>query len=862
LLINEFGWAYKTDEGSEWVFNNRSKDKISLNYSSAKIDPDGYLWIVTNEALRKINIRSGEIVSFKPDPFNLNSILPLDANFFNESTIFLDRQGILWIPDFSQGISRLNLFESYFGLLKDSTGSPVPDVLSALESKDGSFWIGSAADNGGLFHYSPHKKMIKKYYSDSENSYTGRNSPPGRSVSTFLSHPYVFTIAQSNDGFIWTGGGSPGPQMGGVNRIRPGTNQITRFKNDPGDSNSIPGDWVFRILVDSSDRVWVASNNYPDYYAGFCFIDPVTENVTRGLKNPVTGLIDNNPYMPELVTSEGDIIIGNMGLDSAYIIDHKTLEVKPFGMKSPPEGQFYYSEQDDAGRFWFISTAGIGYLDSLHKNVEYFYDIRKNNVPVDEISGLKSDKEGKIWLSSDNGIFQFDPASGKLKHFGFNRGLQGNNYDFRINYKGPSGKIYFGGNGGINIFDPEDINTNPYPPEMVFTDLKLDGRSIKFGEDSAIRKPIFAADKIIVNPEVMTLSIDFSAIHFAGFKDNKYQYKLEGFDKSWIDGGTIGNATYTHLPPGEYSLYIKGSNWDGVWSDGNKSIAIVILPPWWKTWWANVLYALGFIGILGGIRKFELNRRQEKEDKRILELENKRKTDELEHARKLQLSMLPKEIPSVPDFEIAAYMKTATEVGGDYYDFYSAEDGNLTVILGDATGHGLDAGMMVSISKGLFSRLSQEVKLENIINQFNNSLFSMKLQPMYMSGFFIRIKVNYFQIVGAGMPPVLFYQNQTRLVTEIESDGPPLGGFPDYVYKIRSEKLNAGDIVVIMSDGFAERRNISKQLFGWERGREILNHSHALSPQKIIEELIKANDEWGGNREQDDDITIIVIKAK
>ena len=224
--------------------------------------------------------------------------------------------------------------------------------------------------------------------------------------------------------------------------------------------------------------------------------------------------------------------------------------------------------------------------------------------------------------------------------------------------------------------------------------------------------------------------------------------------------------------------------------------------------------------------------------------------------------MLPKEIPYVQNLEIAPYMKTATEVGGDYYDFNLSDDGSLTAIMGDATGHGLDAGMMVSISKGLFSRLAQEVKFENIIKKFNNSLFSMKLQPMYISGFFIRIQDNFLQIVGAGIPPALFYQNQNGVIIEIESSGPPLGGFLNFIYETHSYKLNSGDIVIVMSDGFAERRNKSKKLFGWEQGKNILKNVKDLHSNQIIEEFIKANDEWGMDTPQDDDITILVLKVK
>ena len=242
--------------------------------------------------------------------------------------------------------------------------------------------------------------------------------------------------------------------------------------------------------------------------------------------------------------------------------------------------------------------------------------------------------------------------------------------------------------------------------------------------------------------------------------------------------------------------------------------------------------------------------------------ENDRKTRELEQARKLQLSMLPKEIPSLPNLDIAVYMKTATEVGGDYYDFYKSDNNELTAVIGDATGHGMDAGMMVSISKGLFQNLAEQPDLKYVISQFNTSLISMKLQPMYMSLCFIRVTNNKLQFVAAGMPPSLYYQSKTKSVAEVESSGPPLGGFPNFNYEINNYELSTGDIVVLMSDGFAERMNENKEIYGWGKGRELLVKISNLTAEEIIKEFVKASDEWGGKREQDDDITLVVFKVK
>jgi len=246
----------------------------------------------------------------------------------------------------------------------------------------------------------------------------------------------------------------------------------------------------------------------------------------------------------------------------------------------------------------------------------------------------------------------------------------------------------------------------------------------------------------------------------------------------------------------------------------------------------------------------------------IAEAENERKTKEFEQARQLQLSMLPKEIPSLPNLDIAVYMKTATEVGGDYYDFYKSDENVLNIVVGDATGHGLNAGMMVSISKGLFQNLVTQPDLSNAVSKFNYSLISMKLSPMLMSLFFLRIYDNQLQVTGAGMPPLLVYQSKANCTIEVESSGPPLGAFLSLTYEINNYGLSTGDVIVLMSDGFAERMNEKKEFFGWNKGRELLANMVDLTADKIINEFVKVSDEWGGDREQDDDITFVVIKVK
>lgn len=244
------------------------------------------------------------------------------------------------------------------------------------------------------------------------------------------------------------------------------------------------------------------------------------------------------------------------------------------------------------------------------------------------------------------------------------------------------------------------------------------------------------------------------------------------------------------------------------------------------------------------------------------ESENERKTKELEQARQLQLSMLPKDIPRPPNLDIATYMKTATEVGGDYYDFYMDDGGTFTIAIGDATGHGLDAGMMVTATKSLFQSLASTPRLTDIIRSLNKNLESLKLQPMYMTLRILRFKASHVEATGAGMYPFLIYEKAANNIKEVESTGPPLGMFPEFDYTIHKFELSKGDIVLLMTDGFTERFNMNNEMIGDKKAKEILIETAGETADKIIERFVKTGDEWGGNRPQDDDSTFVVIKIK
>nr|MBA2341699.1 SpoIIE family protein phosphatase [Pyrinomonadaceae bacterium] len=265
---------------------------------------------------------------------------------------------------------------------------------------------------------------------------------------------------------------------------------------------------------------------------------------------------------------------------------------------------------------------------------------------------------------------------------------------------------------------------------------------------------------------------------------------------------------------------------------------------------------------LAQVKQLSLQQIEQERDAAILRAENDRRAKELEEARQLQLSMLPKHLPQLPDLEIAAYMKPATEVGGDYYDFHLGADGTLTVAVGDATGHGLKAGTVVAATKSLFNAFAGEQSIPQIFARTSQALKRMNMRGLYMAMVMVKIKDGHMTISAAGMPPALIYRESTKEIEEVVIRAMPLGSVSNFAYQQQEFTLSAGDAVLMMSDGFPEMFNEHGEMLDYGKAKTVLEEVAQSTPQEIINRFMLAGDEWAGTRAQDDDVTFVVLKVK
>ena len=185
-----------------------------------------------------------------------------------------------------------------------------------------------------------------------------------------------------------------------------------------------------------------------------------------------------------------------------------------------------------------------------------------------------------------------------------NDGLQVNEFNSRASFKNKAGMIYFGGNNGYNVFNPDKIKTNPYIPNIVFTKLSIFNKPVGIGkENSPLINDISMTKVVKFSHNQSVFTIDFASLNLLAPENNQYAFILEGFEKEWNYVGRQHSATYTNLNPGRYTFKVKASNNDGVWNDKGISLDIVIMPAWWKTWMAKSVYLVFFILAIYYFRK-------------------------------------------------------------------------------------------------------------------------------------------------------------------------------------------------------------------------------------------------------------------
>ena len=886
--------------GKVTVFKHDLKDPYSLSddkvYSVFR-DRKENLWIGTFSGLDRLDEQTGNFHHYRHEPGNHYS---LPDNWV--WPIFEDSQGNLWIGTVKSGLCLFDPESSTFINYKNDPNDPtsINDnfIFSIYEDRSGLMWIGT--NFGGINYFNPSTQAFEYYTNDPKN----KNS---------LSDNVVTSMVVDRAGHYWIG-----TRNGGLNKLDYHSRKFTHFFNNPSNSNSLISNAIQSLLEDQSGIIWIGT-----YNSGLDAFDPKNSTFTHYVHNPSElGTITDNRIYALDEDKEGIIWIGTYG-GGVNRLNKKTGEISNFrnsendstSISSDATWSLAFDESDDLwvgtfgggvnvfnrdsqnfrhfkndpddsttimdnniirifkdskGNMWFGTTKGLSRYFWDTDNFKNYYE--KDGLANSFVFGIVEDNNGNLWLSTNNGLSMFSPEKETFTNYYFKDGLQGNEFNQNAFAKdNKTGNLLFGGPDGLNIFNPNNLKMNTYLPPIEFTDYTRYNTDDEEGKP-IIEKGISERDSIFTTYKDNIFIFDFAALSYYNNIENQYRYMLEGFNENWIQLGNDHSVTFTNLSAGDYNLRVIGSNNDGVWNEEGASLMIYVSPPWWKTNIAYGIYFIAIFSILFGLRRFEINRREQKAliresallikateaEKRALEIENERKTKELEAARELQLSMLPKEVPTLPNLEIASFMQTATEVGGDYYDFIVQENGILNVAFGDATGHGLQAGTMVTLMKGFFTSDSSKFGIQEFMSHCSKIIKEIKLGRILMSFTYLKIDNKKLHITSAGMPPIFYHNKKKDQVEEISIQGIPLGAMRNAKYESLEKKLNSGDTILLLT----EQMNNQEEMFDYPRVKKYLNDNIENSPNEIIEKLIAAGNSWMDGRVQDDDITFVVIRVK
>ena len=269
---------------------------------------------------------------------------------------------------------------------------------------------------------------------------------------------------------------------------------------------------------------------------------------------------------------------------------------------------------------------------------------------------------------------------------------------------------------------------------------------------------------------------------------------------------------------------------------------------------------IGGICVLFVLAIFVLMMVQSSAQKRkFAKIEETRKTKELEAAKKMQIGFLPKILPTSNDIEIATFIRSSTEVGGDYYDFIVKPDKTILSICGDATGHGVASGMMVSVTKASLISIT-ETKINLILKKLNQVIRKIDLGTLRMSLNIIEVKDDKIRMTSAAMPPIFLYKAATKKVEEIMQTNLPLGGLGNEDFDLIERDFESGDVVIQLSDGLPEAPNPAGEMYDYDRVKDHLEAVGSKSADEIKNSFILEADKWLDGLHNPDDITFVIIK--
>lgn len=575
-------------------------------------DNEGLLWFGTDGGgLCYLDRKSDIFHSFQHNPRNDKSFT---SNFV--TSIYSDNQGSIWFGTWGKGINILDKTRKKFMHFSNDPYSEITisdnSVWSICEDSEGYVWV--ATLEGGLNKIDMKNKTVEVYKSMVKK--------------TESSSDIIRAVIEDTYGTIWIG--KPG---GGLQRFNKKTKTFKAYFHDPDDSTSLIDDDILHLSLNHKGNILIGTNKGVNiYHHDTDSFSPLIRN-----RNSLYSLSHSHiRIIYEAYDEPGVLWIGTGNGLNRY--DSETGIFKhyfnsPEDTTSIPTNKLWSIYKDSKHRLW-LGTDGAG-LCKFNAEDETFKQYSLDyGFPNGVIYGILEDNDGNLWLSTNKGMCKFNPETEKVETFDERDGIQSNEFNAGAYFKGASGRMYFGGINGITAFYPDSITMDTRIPPVIFTDFKIFNRSVKPGRlpsgRTIIKKSITYADHISLSYKDIIISFEFAALNYRLPERNFYKYRMDGFDQQWTMAGNRRFATYTNLPPGDYTFRLHGSNQDGNWNTIGAHVTITVEPPFWQTAWFRTLLAIGVLGVIFLAYRWRVRKIEYQKNK--LEEEVKARGEELSNA--------------------------------------------------------------------------------------------------------------------------------------------------------------------------------------------------------------------------------------
>lgn len=605
-------WFYGNNNGVyHFEFESEKWNHYSINQGSIKLtsnivrkiiqDEKGMIWVATDHGgINIINKFSKEVIKIYHQSDNEKSIAQNSI-----TDLYLDDNNIVWLGTYKNGVSyyheSIHKFSHYNSLLSDNKSLPYNDVNCFVEDALGNLWIGT--NGGGLIYFNRHDNTFTSYRFNKDDRYS-------------LSNDVVVSLFIDNEGVLWVG-----TFTGGLNRFD--GKRFKRYLKDGSTTSSkgLTNNSIWSINEDYQQNLWIGTLG-----GGILLFDRKTETfkapTNKGKLNLPTNFISQIYRL-----SDGNMFIATS--TGVFFYNHKEQRFKYHPTNNRTSSLLKMDRninevfEDSRGLYWIATLEGLIVLDPKSNYSKYFN--KNDGLAEDIISCIKEDEFQSIWVSKSTGLSQIiinkletnDDYSFHVYDFTEEDGLQGKEFNQKASLKTSNNELIFGGPNGFNLFKSKDIKYNKILPKVVFTGLQVYNNHLSPGEKiknfDVLKQSIVSTKKITLKHAMNVFSIDFTALDFFIPNKIKYKYILEGFDQDWQQLDNKQNrVSYTNLNSGDYYFKVKASNNDGLWNNKFSELHIEILPPFYATPLAYIIYVFVLILSLGYFRYVMLQKERKK----------------------------------------------------------------------------------------------------------------------------------------------------------------------------------------------------------------------------------------------------------